>query len=76
MWILEHHITQPSQLNIEMITFKQLYTTAVNVIVSDLRFGGLGGNNGRQSWFKDDVLVSLSTPWAHISHVASCTKSN
>ena len=45
-----------------MITFKQLYTTAVNVIVSDLRFGGLGGYNGRQFWFKDGVLVSLSTP--------------
>ena len=27
-----------------------------------LGFGGLGGNNGRQSWLKDDVLVSLSTP--------------
>ena len=25
-------------------------------------FGGLGGNNGRQSLLKDDVLVSLSTP--------------
>ena len=27
-----------------------------------LGFGGLGGNNGRQSLLKDDVLVSLSTP--------------
>ena len=27
-----------------------------------LGFGGLGGNDGRQSWLKDDVLVSLSTP--------------
>ena len=27
-----------------------------------LGFGGLGGNNGKQSWLKDDVLVSLSTP--------------
>ena len=27
-----------------------------------LGLGGLGGNNGRQSWFQDDVLVSLSTP--------------
>ena len=27
-----------------------------------LGFGGLGGNNGKQSWLKDDNLVSLSTP--------------
>ena len=27
-----------------------------------LGFGGLGGNNGKQSWLKDDILVSLSTP--------------
>ena len=32
------------------------------VIIHVFRFGGLGGNNGRQSWLKDDVLVSLSTP--------------
>ena len=25
-------------------------------------FGGLGGNNGRQSLMKDDVLVALSPP--------------
>ena len=33
-----------------------------------LGFGGLGGNNGRQSWLKDDVLVSLSTP-GHTYHL-------
>ena len=27
-----------------------------------LGFGGLGGNNARQSWLKDDIIVSLSTP--------------
>ena len=34
-------------------------TTQLNIL---LGFGGLGGNNGRQSLLKDDVLVSLSTP--------------
>ena len=27
-----------------------------------LGFGGLGGNNARQSWLKYDIIVSLSTP--------------
>jgi hypothetical protein len=32
-----------------------------------LCFGGLGGNNGKQSWLKD-VLVSFSTP-GHTHHM-------